>query len=105
MLQQEKPDDYVIATGETHSVREFVCKAFEAAGLPLDFKGEGIDEVGIERRSGKVRLRVNKKYYRPAEVELLLGNPQKAERVLGWKRKVTFDDLVYRMVKSDLGNE
>ncbi|MCL2436407.1 MAG: GDP-mannose 4,6-dehydratase [Clostridiales bacterium] len=102
MLQQKTPDDYVISTGETHTVREFASKAFEFAGMPLQFQGEGVDEVGIEESTGKVRLRVNPQFFRPAEVELLLGSPRKAERELGWVRHVSFDDLIHRMVKNDL---
>jgi len=105
MLQHQTPDDYVIASGETRSVREFASKAFEAAGMPLEFEGEGVSEIGIEERTGKVRLRVNPKFFRPAEVELLLGDPQKAETVLGWKRKVSFDDMVHRMVQNDMEND
>ena len=102
MLQQKTADDFVIASGETHTVREFSGKAFEAAGIPLRFEGEGLDEVGVEESTGKVRLCVNPQFFRPAEVEILLGDPQKAEAVLGWKRKVTFDELVKRMVANDL---
>jgi len=102
MLQQDKPDDYVIATGETHLVRDFVVKAFNAAGITLRFEGSGVDEVGIDEKSGKTRLRVNPQFFRPAEVEVLLGNPKKAEKVLGWKRMVPFEGLVSRMVKNDL---
>ncbi|MCL1842302.1 MAG: GDP-mannose 4,6-dehydratase [Defluviitaleaceae bacterium] len=102
MLNQNSPDDYVIASGETHTVREFVTKAFCAAEMPLRFEGEGIDEIGIEEKTGKIRLRINPKFFRPAEVELLLGSPTKAERDLKWKREVSFDSLVERMVRHDL---
>ena len=102
MLQQDKPDDYVIASGETHTVREFAAKAFKTAGVPLTFEGEGLNETGVELASGRVRLRVNQAFFRPTEVELLLGDPKKAENVLGWKRQVTFDELISRMVKSDM---
>jgi len=104
MLQQEEPDDYVIATGETRTVREFVLKAFKAAGISIRFEGEGVDEKGVDEKTGKVLIKVNPKFFRPAEVELLLGNPKKAETKLGWERKVGFDDLVRRMVESDLKN-
>jgi len=102
ILQHEKPDDYVIATGETHTVREFVLKAFAVAGISLRFEGYGVDEVGIDEKTGIVRLKINPKFFRPAEVELLIGTPKKAEDVLGWKREVSFDELVRRMVESDL---
>jgi len=102
MLQQENPDDYVIATGETHLVRDFVVKAFNAAGITLRFEGSGVDEAGIDEKTGEIRLRVNPQFFRPAEVEVLLGNPKKAEKALGWKRAVSFEDLVTRMVKNDV---
>jgi len=102
MLQQDTPDDYVIATGETHLVRDFVVKAFTAAGITLRFEGSGVDEVGIDEKNGKIRLRVNPQFFRPAEVEVLLGSPKKAENALGWKRAVSFDELVARMVSGDL---
>jgi len=102
MLQQDNPDDYVIATGETSLVRDFVFKAFNAAGITLRFEGSGLDEVGIDEKTGMIRLRVNSQFFRPAEVEVLLGNPKKAENTLGWKRKVSFDELVKRMVKNDI---
>jgi len=102
MLQQEDADDYIIATGETHEVREFVKLAFKAADITIEFKGEGKDEIGIDADTGKTIVRVNPIFFRPAEVELLLGDPSKAETVLGWKRNVSFEDLVSRMVRSDL---
>jgi len=102
MLQQEKPDDYVVATGETRSVREFVQAAFKSAGMEVEMQGKGINEIGIDKATGKVVVKVNPKFFRPAEVELLLGNPQKAETVLGWKREISFENLVERMVKEDL---
>ena len=102
MLQQEKPDDYVVATGETRSVREFVQAAFKSAGIEIEMQGKGIDEIGIDKATGKTVVKVNPKFFRPAEVELLLGNPQKAETVLGWKREISFENLVERMVKEDL---
>ena len=105
MLQNDIPDDYVIATGETHTVREFAAKAFEVAGITLRFEGEGVDEVGIDKNSNVVRVRVNPQFFRPAEVEILLGNPQKAENTLSWKRNVSFDELVRRMMISDLKKE
>jgi len=102
MLQQEIPDDYVIATGETRTVREFVEAAFNQAGIFLQWDGVDANEVGINEATGKAVVRVNPQFYRPAEVELLLGSPTKAESALGWKREVTFDELVKRMVDNDL---
>ncbi len=102
MLQADKPDDYVVATGETHPVREFVEKAFTAAGFDIVFEGEGVNEVGIDKTTGKTVVKVNPKFFRPAEVDLLLGDPTKAETVLGWKRDISFQDLVERMVRSDI---
>ena len=102
MLQQDKPDDYVIATGETHTVREFVTLAFLCAGIELEWQGEGINEKAFDKKNGILRVEVNPKFFRPAEVELLLGDPTKAEKVLGWKRTVSFNDLITRMVEADL---
>ena len=102
ILQQEKPEDFVIATGETHTVREFATLAFREAGINVEWRGEGMDEKGIDSDTGKVVVEVDARYFRPTEVDLLLGDPSKAEKVLGWKRKVTFPDLVKRMVKYDL---
>ncbi|KIJ28178.1 hypothetical protein M422DRAFT_37422 [Sphaerobolus stellatus SS14] len=102
MLQQPEPEDFVLATGETHPVREFVEKSFAAVGKTIRWEGKGTEEVGICTDTGKVVVRVDPKYFRPAEVELLHGNPAKAERILGWKRKVDFDSLVKEMVKADL---
>jgi len=105
MLQQDKPQDYVIASGETHTVREFVQVAFNEVGIDIRWQGKGIKEKGIDIKTGKVLVEVDEKYFRPAEVELLLGNPAKAENELGWKRKVSFQELVSRMVKYDLEND
>ena len=102
MLQQDKPDDYVIATNETRTVREFVETAFAHAGITVEWQGSGVDEIGIDKATGKTIVSVNKKFFRPAEVDVLLGNPAKAETVLGWKREISFSDLVERMVKNDL---
>nr|WP_122013291.1 GDP-mannose 4,6-dehydratase [Maliibacterium massiliense] len=102
MLQQDKPDDYVIATGETRTVREFVDAAFKYAGITLAWQGEGVDETAVNTANGKTVVRVNPKFFRPAEVELLLGCPEKAEKALGWQRKVSFEQLVGRMVENDL---
>lgn len=102
MLQQDTPDDYVIATNETRTVREFVEIAFRTAGIDVVWEGTGIDEVGKDAATGKVIVKVNKKFFRPAEVDVLLGNPAKAESKLGWKREISFTELVERMVQNDL---
>jgi len=101
MLQQERPDDFVIATGEQHSVREFVEKAAAHLDMQIDWAGEGVNERGIERASGRVVVQVDSRYFRPTEVDTLLGNADKAKRVLGWTPTVTFEDLVTEMVVSD----
>jgi GDPmannose 4,6-dehydratase len=102
MLQQDKPDDFVIATGETHSVREFVEKAFGVIGVRIRWEGEGLNEVGIHAENGKVLVRVDPRYFRPTEVDLLLGNPNKAKTVLGWQTSITFEQLVKEMVEKDI---
>jgi GDPmannose 4,6-dehydratase len=102
MLLQNTADEYVIATGETHTVREFVEKAFYFAGFSLRFEGEGADEIGIDKSSGKTLVRVNPEFFRPTEVNVLLGDPSKAKKELGWKREVSFDNLIERMVKNDI---
>ena len=102
LLQQEEPDDYVIATNETRTVREFAKTAFAAAGIEVEFEGEGVNEIAKDKATGKVVLKVNPDFFRPAEVELLIGNPAKAEAKLGWKREISFQELVERMVKNDL---
>lgn len=102
ILQQDQPDDYVLATGEKHTVREFAFKAFAAVGIPVTFSGQGVDEIGTRTDTGEVVVRVDPRYFRPAEVELLIGDPAKAERQLGWKPTVLFEDLVKEMVKADL---
>ncbi|KAF5313390.1 hypothetical protein D9611_008551 [Ephemerocybe angulata] len=102
ILQQDTPEDFVLATGETHSVREYVEKAFGHVGVKIRWEGKDVDEHAIDVDTGKVIVRVDPKYFRPAEVELLHGNPAKAERVLGWKRRVDFDSLVKEMVEADL---
>jgi len=102
MLQQDSPDDYVISTGETHSVREFVEAAFNYIGKEIVWKGEGENEVGQEKDTGIIRVKVNPKYFRPTEVDLLLGDSSKARKKFGWKPKVTFKDLVKDMMESDL---
>ena len=102
MLQQESPDDYVIATNETRTVREFVDTAFKHVGIDIEWNGEGVNETGTDKATGNVVVRVNPQFFRPAEVELLLGNPAKAESRLGWKREISFSQLVERMVKNDM---
>ncbi|TDT46087.1 GDP-mannose 4,6-dehydratase [Fonticella tunisiensis] len=102
MLQQEKPQDYVIATGETHTVREFTELAFKEVGIDIEWKGTGVEEKGYDRKTGKLLVDVNPRYFRPAEVEFLWGDPSKAERELGWKRKVDFRGLVKMMVEADV---
>ena len=102
LLQQDEPDDYVIATNETRTVRDFAKTAFAAAGIDVEFEGEGVNEAGKDQATGKVVVSVNPKFFRPAEVELLIGNPAKAEEKLGWKREISFQELVERMVKNDL---
>jgi len=102
ILQQDKPDDYVVATGETHTVREFVEKAFALVNVTIRWEGTGENELGYDKDQNKVRVRISSKYYRPAEVEYLHGDPKKVETELGWKRKVTFDELVKEMVESDI---
>lgn len=102
MLQQDHADDYVIATNETRTVREFVETAFEHVGVKVEWSGSGVDEVGKDAATGQVIVKVNPKFFRPAEVDILLGNPEKAEKTLGWKRNISFADLVERMVKNDM---
>ena len=104
MLQQDEPGDYVIATGENHSVREFVQKAFEIVGIKIDWKGEGKNEKGIDSKSGKVLVEIDPYYFRPAEVDNLLGDPSYARKKLGWKSKVKFNEIVKIMVDYDLKN-
>lgn len=102
MLQQDKADDYVIATNETRTVREFVEIAFKTVDIEVKWQGEGVDEVGIDAATGKVIVKINPVFFRPAEVELLLGDPSKAEKALGWEREISFAELVERMVKADM---
>ena len=102
MLQQDAPDDYVIATNETRTVREFAETAFSYVGLDIEWQGTGTEEIGINKANGKTVVKINPDFYRPAEVDFLLGNPEKAERELGWKREISFTDLVKGMVENDL---
>ena len=102
MLQQDEPDDFVIATGETHSVREFVELAFGEVGIEIGWQGEGVDEVGVNAATGDVLIEVDPKYYRPTEVEILIGDPSKAKEKLGWEAKVGLRELVKMMVAGDM---
>ena len=103
IMQQEQPDDYVIATGEYHTVREFTTLAFERVGIKLRWEGEGLNEKGIDQNSGKILVEVDPKYFRPAEVEQLLGDPTKAKEQLGWNpRKTSFQQLINIMVDADM---
>ena len=103
MLQHDTPEDFVIATGEMHSVREFCTLAFQEAGIKLRWEGEGVDEKGIDKLTGRVLVEVDPKYFRPTEVELLKGDPSKAKKTLGWNpRKTSFEELVKLMVKHDM---
>lgn len=101
MLQQDSPEDYVIATGETHSVREFVELAFNEVGLPIRWEGEGLEEKGIDKNTGRVLIEISPRYFRPTEVDLLLGNPDKAKEKLKWYPKVKFQELVRLMVQEE----
>ncbi|SFW36934.1 GDP-mannose 4,6-dehydratase [Selenomonas ruminantium] len=102
MLQQDKPDDYVLATNETHTVREFVELAFKEVDVDIEWRGTGVDEKGYCKKTGKLLVDVDPQYFRPAEVKLLWGDSNKAETALGWRRKTSFRDLVKMMVRSDL---
>lgn len=103
ILQQEEPEDYVIATGEMHTVREFATKAFAAVGIDLEWRGRGVDEIGVDKATGRVLVEVDPKYFRPCEVEQLLGDPTKARTKLGWNpTKTSFDELVRIMAEHDM---
>ncbi|WP_052128652.1 GDP-mannose 4,6-dehydratase [Neosynechococcus sphagnicola] len=102
MLQQQQPEDFVIATGQQYSVRQFVSRAADYLGIPLDWQGEGIDTQGVDRRSGKTIVAVDGRYFRPTEVETLLGDPSKAKEKLGWQPQTSFEQLVEEMVIEDL---
>jgi len=101
MLQQPEPGDFIIATGEQHSVRDFIERAARVMGFAIEWRGSGLDEEGVDRRTGKVIVRVDPRYFRPAEVETLLGDASKARAALGWRPEVTFDQLVAEMVATD----
>jgi GDPmannose 4,6-dehydratase len=102
MLQQPEPDDYVLATGETHSVRSFVEKAFRRVGVNLEWRGDGVEEKGFDASNGRVLIEVDPRYFRPTEVDLLIGDPTKAHDKLGWRHETKLDDLVAEMIQEDL---
>jgi GDPmannose 4,6-dehydratase len=102
MLQQPQPDDFVLATGATHSVREFIELAFAEVGRKIEWRGKGIDEQGIDAKTGEVLVSIDARYFRPTEVDLLLGDPTRAHQKLGWRHKTSFRDLVKEMVAADL---
>lgn len=102
MLQVDEPDDYVVSTGKMHSVREFVTKAFKIVDIEIEWEGEGVKETGKNKATGDIVVRVDPKYFRPTEVELLLGDPAKAKAKIGWEAKTSFDDLVKDMVEHDV---
>lgn len=102
MLQQDTPDDYVIATNETRTVREFVEIAFKHVDITIEWQGTGVNEIGIDKATGKTIVKINPVFFRPAEVDILLGDPTKAESFLGWKREISFANLVERMVANDM---
>jgi GDPmannose 4,6-dehydratase len=102
MLQQDEPDDYVLATGESHSVREFVEAAFAHIGRHIEWRGAGVDEVGMDKKSNRPLVSIDPRYFRPTEVEQLLGNPAKAKSKLGWSHRIGFTELVAEMMESDL---
>lgn len=102
MLQADEPDTFVLATNRTETVRDFVTMAFKASGVTIDYKGTAENEIGIDTSTGKTVVRINPKFYRPAEVELLIGNPEKAKRILGWEPKTTLEQLCLMMVDADM---
>ena len=102
IVQHDTPDDFVLATGETHSVREFVELAFAETGREIAWRGEGVDEVGFDKATGEELVSIDPRFFRPTEVDVLLGDPAKAERVLGWKHTTPFPQLVKEMVAADL---
>jgi GDPmannose 4,6-dehydratase len=102
ILQQKKADDFVLATGENHSVREFVEIAFKKVGIDIEFKGKGLNEIGIDKKTGKTLVKINPEFFRPAEVDVLLGDASKAKKVLGWRAKTSFEQLVNIMMENEL---
>jgi GDPmannose 4,6-dehydratase len=102
ILQQPEPDDYVLATGETHSVREFVEKAFAIVGRQISWRGHGLEEKGFDTVSGRLLVEIDSRYFRPTDVDLLIGDPSKARTKLGWHHKISFDELVTEMIEADL---
>jgi GDPmannose 4,6-dehydratase len=102
MLQQPEPEDYVIATGETHSVREFVELSFKHAGFEIVWEGKGIEEKGIDKKTGKVLVEISPEYFRPAEVDILIGDYSKAKEKLRWQPKTKFNELVRIMIEADI---
>jgi GDPmannose 4,6-dehydratase len=102
IVQQAEPDDYVLATGEMHSVREMVELAFSKVGRKIEWRGKGVDEIGVDTATGETLVKIDTRYFRPTEVDQLLGDPSKARRVLGWQHKISFLELVFEMVESDL---
>ena len=102
ILQQQAADDYVLATGETHTVREFVERAFGVVGRSIQWEGDGVDEIGFDRKSGEPIIEIDPKHFRPTEVDILLGDPEKARKQLNWKHSISFDELVSEMVEADL---
>ena len=102
MLQQDKPDTYVLATGETHTIREFVEEVSKNVGIGIKWQGEGLNEVGIDKNSGKVIVKINQEFFRPADVQTLTGDSSKARRVLGWKPKVSYSELCKMMIENDI---
>jgi GDPmannose 4,6-dehydratase len=101
MLQQDNPEDFVIATGENHTIREFVEACCKELDIDIEWRGEGINEVGVDKETNKTIIEVDSKYFRPAEVEVLLGDPSKAKEKLNWEAKTKFEDLVKLMIRSD----
>jgi GDPmannose 4,6-dehydratase len=104
ILQQEKPDDYVIATGETHSPREFIEEAARQLGIDLVWQGSGVEEKGVDKKTGETLVEIDPKYFRPAEVDLLIGDASKAKKVLGWEPKIKFKELVKIMIEDEVKN-
>jgi GDPmannose 4,6-dehydratase len=102
MLQQPEPDDFVIATGQNHSVREFIEKAFGVVGIQITWNGEGVEEIGVNTKTGQIIVRIDPKFFRPAEVDEIRGNATKAKQVLGWEPRIHFTDLVRVMVQAEI---